>query len=193
MTAFAGNQPEAKSLYQKTASKAKPATSRKPLLIVDRTGSVRFRTKLVRDFNIATHFARCISKNSRFLDPEVVTSDKCKGSGWFVTYLPSNPERRADMITRLQAERIERCLAEKDAYRWTRERNPDYALCRSTTGNEYRVSANSCTCPDWQETCSWINIHCKHQLAHFIRFDPFAEDDAPSAPARALATANCDF
>lgn len=156
--------------------------ARKPMLFIDRTGRVCYRTRLIRSASVATRFARLLFANSRFSEPEVVQSRQCKGEGWFVTYRPSNPTRQEALIERLQAERIARCQSEMASYRWSEGERAGFLYCRSKSGSEYHVSATTCSCVDYNETCRDLGLLCKHSLAYNLREgDPFAETDDDDA------------
>lgn len=146
------------SVTSQVTRKVYPKTERKPLLFIE-DGQVKFRTKLVRNKDLAIHFARCISKNRRFAGPEV----RVRREGYIVTYLPSNPERQRDLITRLQAERTLRASQEEAGYFWNDQRG--FSFCLSGSGQEYRVSEKFCTCRDFADTCAELGLRCKHQIA----------------------------
>lgn len=142
-----------------------------------RTGDVFFRTRLL-PLSLAERFARCLAANAtRFINVDVIHSDQAKGARmFFVRYSPVNPDRQADAITREQAKRTARALADGDAYQWFLDvdgRRPFY-YCLSTSGEVYEVDAGSCNCPDYEFRCSRMahtGLRCKHIEALLLAYE----------------------
>jgi hypothetical protein len=147
------------------------------MLFIDRTGVIKYRTRLIRDLNAAVRFSRALHANSRFCDVETVTSNQSKNPAWYVTYRPVNEKRQDALTERLQAERVKRCKSEMPSYLWSNGEREGFSYVTTKSGSTYHVSAASCTCTDFNETCQDIGIICKHILAFNLREgDPFAED-----------------
>ena len=72
------------------------------------------------------------------------------------------PKHGADSSA--QDARTTRGLIEGADYQFLPDR-PGVWLCQSVSGHTYRVSAECCTCADWQYRCRPLDCCCKHQVA----------------------------
>jgi len=131
-------------------------------------GQLSYRTKLM-ELPRAAAFARALGANDLFTAVEIETSSRAKSERkYFVTFLPSNPERVQDMLDRQQDARAERAAEQEFTFLLDKDGGRPYLLCWShTSGEVYDVDVHgrSCSCPDHEFRCKPNGLRCKHALA----------------------------
>ena len=124
-----------------------------------------YRTKLM-DRTRAFQFAQCLEANPLFAAVEVEESKRSAGK-FFVSYVPSNPERRRELVAREQDKREAKAITEGAEYVFCLDKDAGrpFWWCLSTSGEVYEVTPQACNCPDHTFRCGPNGLKCKHQLA----------------------------
>jgi len=127
---------------------------------------VHYRTRLVPLYR-AGSFARCVSGNARFDGAYVVESRQAKHPlrRWLVIYQPASDTRQAFLLDRQRQKRIDKATEEGRYYQFMLDKEGGVLVwrCHSASGEEYTLTANSCTCPD-HEQVGGAGIRCKHRV-----------------------------
>jgi predicted nucleic acid-binding Zn finger protein len=125
-----------------------------------------YRTKLLSATQ-AQRFAACLQANSSFSAVAVEESPRAKSADrkHFVSYVPANAARRAEMIEREQDARVVRGFTEGSDYVFCLDDSHRFFWCLSTSGEVYEVTSASCSCPDHTFRCKPNGLKCKHQIA----------------------------
>jgi hypothetical protein len=129
-------------------------------------GVLSMRTKLM-EIERAARFARCLQAYPRFAAVEIETSHRAKSEKrYFVTFLPSNPERLEAMAQRQQDARASRAATQEFTFCLDKDAGRAFHWCHShATGEVYETTRESCSCPDAEYRCKPNGLKCKHQLA----------------------------
>jgi SWIM zinc finger len=127
-------------------------------------GRLTFRTRLM-EIEKAARFAKCLQANARFTGVEIQTSRRATSEiRYFVTFLPSNPERIQAMLESQQATRAER--AESQVFTFCADLDHPFYFCHSAASGEvYETTARSCSCPDAHYRLNGTGLLCKHSIA----------------------------
>lgn len=135
---------------------------------ISNQGELGYRTKLM-DIERASRFARCLGANERFAAVEIATSTRAKSDKkYFVTFLPSNPERLEEMAQRQQDARAERAATQGFSFILDKDAGRPFVWCHShTSGEVYELDCqgHACSCPDHEYRCRPNGLKCKHQIA----------------------------
>lgn len=121
--------------------------------------SFGYRTKLMT-LKHAVSFFKCLLKNPRFEN----VSMHVQNGKHFLYYEPTNPTRKAFLLSRSSEARISRAVIERGNYE-IRETNAGvWAVIKKGSQEGYIVTAKNCTCPDFQNRCFGRGLRCKHQI-----------------------------
>jgi predicted nucleic acid-binding Zn finger protein len=151
-----------------------------------------YRTKLL-DLEQAARFARCLGANPLFSAVAVEESPRSAGR-FFVSFVPTNPERRQAMVAREQDKRHEKAVTEGQRYLFCLDKDGGrpFFWCLSTSGEVYEVTPETCSCPDHQFRCAPNGLKCKHRLAliegHGTQVDGFSDGYRDLAPGEAMVS-----
>lgn len=154
-------------------------------------GELSMRTKLM-EIAPAGRFARCLRANPRFTAVQIESNPRAKGDAcYFVTFLPSSPERLEALAQRQQDARADRALSQAFTFCADKDSGRLFHWCHShATGEVYEVTPESCNCPDHEYRCAPNGLLCKHQIALLtaVRDGAVAEFTVlPSEPAGIFA------
>lgn len=138
----------------------------------------------------AERFARCLTANPAFTAVAVETSPRNQAKR-FVAYVPTNPQRRAEMLTREQDKRQAKAETEGRDYVFAKDPDSVQPFCwvLSTSGEVYETTLFDCSCPDFRFRLQGTGVCCKHMTALSIsEHQPFetvgaqADDYTPEEP-----------
>lgn len=122
----------------------------------------------------AERFARCLQANPLFTAVEIAESARARSAArYFVTYLPVNADRVADLVNAEQDKRLAKAATEGRDYLFVLDTDSaqPFCWCCSTSGETYEVTLFDCSCPDFQYRLKGCGIQCKHMAALSARIN----------------------
>ena len=124
-----------------------------------------FRSRLLTERQ-ARRYAHCLEVNSHFTNVIIHEHKRTRSlTRYFVTFQPVSHERRCEIATGFQSQRERTALKEGTRFLFVDDPDdPTAQFCLSPSGGEYRVTGDSCTCPDYIHRCSAAGIACKHMV-----------------------------
>lgn len=150
------------------------------------------RTEGLLPLDDANRVAASLAATGRYDEVRAVESPRAKSADvrWFV-FMKPGPAEVAEILREKQEERRASAEREGPNYVWVEDTDHPFWHCKTTSEDGfYEVSEGDCSCPDYQQTCKYHGMRCKHMLAGDLGLgDRFSRDYWTTNPAEVLKAA----